>query len=115
MGSKLLNKSLIFALIFIGALFFYYYLTWTAEIQALRDQHLEQLEKEKEVRRQEIDSLKNIKQKEADALLAEINSLSEYSNNLVRKIKRYEKRPDFDIDFLTAADIISRSNYQPSE
>jgi len=66
----------------------------------------------KDEKRHIIDSVQISSLNEVKTLKLEINNLSNYSNSLIRKIKQYEKNPIYDIDFITAIDIITRSDYK---
>jgi hypothetical protein len=114
-ANNLLTKSLLFALGFCICLFVYYYLSTEARLDKLRDQKELKIEAERISHQKAIDSLQREFITETEKLRNDLNQLVEYSDNLTKQIRRYEKRPDFDLDFLSAADIISKSKYRSGQ
>lgn len=74
--------------------------------------HQELIGNVKKEKRLIIDSLNLITADTIKILKTDIQKLTDYSNKLILKIRNYEKRPDYDIDFITAVDIIARSGYK---
>lgn len=82
------------------------------DLQIEYDARQELIADVKEEKQRLIDSLQKVSADEIKMLKNDISNLSSYSNSLIRKLKNYEKNPDFDINYLTAVDVITRSNYQ---
>jgi len=111
----MIQKILIGAvLIMAGAIVFQYY-----TIQRERNDHKEAqnktLNKIIESRAAIIDSVQKKSLKEAQNAQEQINELKQYSNNLLTRVRNYEKNPNYDIDFLAAFDIITKSEYKPGQ
>lgn len=66
----------------------------------------------KEEKQKAIDSIQKTLHIEIENLNTEINTLSRYSNSLIKKIKSHEINPIYNIDYISAVDILSRSNYK---
>ena len=100
--------SLIVILLIIG---FFGFRSIKKDLNIELDAHQQLIKDTKEQKRYIIDSVQESSLKEVKMLKDEINGLSKYSNSLIIKIKQYEKNPYYDIDYITAVDILTRSNY----
>lgn len=80
------------------------------ELEQKRQDLLDQVEKDKRAalaaQKKEADSIYSLME-------AEIYSLQDQTQRLTRKVRYYETRPEIDLDFVTAADIILGAEYRP--
>jgi len=110
---KVYIKSLIFFIVFLLALGAYGYIQYQGKLEGLRDERTKAIEAEREAKERAVDSLKTVFNGEAEKLKNDLEELKNYSDNLIKQIRYYEKRPDLDLDFITASAIVARSKYRP--
>jgi hypothetical protein len=82
------------------------------DIAAEKEKYDELIEEVVIEKKELIDSVQNLSIVEINSLKSNVSNLSRYSENLIKQVRNYEKNPDYDIDYITALDILSRSNYQ---
>lgn len=106
-------KTLIIFIGFLLAIGTYLYFNYQGKLEALRDERTKAIAKERAKKEKAVDSLKTVFEIEADKMQNELERLTDYSENLIKQIRYYEKRPDLDLDFITASSVIARSEYRP--
>lgn len=111
-SQSIIIKSLLILIAILVVVGFFGYRSIQKDLQIESDARQELIADVKEQKQHLIDSLQKVSADEIRTLKNDINNLSSYSNRLVQQIKNYEKNPHFDIDYLTAVDIIARSNYR---
>lgn len=105
-------KGLILLIIAIIVISYFGYRSIQKDLAIEYDARQELINDVKKEKQTLIDSLSKVKLKEIESLKKNISRLSNYSNGLVQKLKSYEKNPDYDIDFMSSVDVITRSDYQ---
>lgn len=112
MKLSFLNKLLIFLILAVAGVGIFYYVSLNKEITRVVDEQLKMIDDQKLEKQMVIDSVKNEMNDEITTLKSDVSSLSNYSNNLIKQLRNYEKNPDFDINYITAIDVITRSDYK---
>lgn len=107
-----LNKILLILIFAVAGVGVFYYVSLNKKLTAAVDEQLKMIDNQKEEKQMVIDSVRNVVNIELTTLQNSVTNLSKYSNNLIKQLKNYEKNPDYDINYITAVDIIARSDYK---
>lgn len=115
MKTRINVKSILLFVAFVLLAWFLYKSNRNSEIERLRKENEELIKKARIEKENEIEILQAQFDSTVKALNNEVTELSERAESLTNKIRNYEKKPPFDIDFVAAFRIIANSHYGPGQ
>jgi hypothetical protein len=109
------QKALLYGLSFVVAALILYSINKTSQLNREREIRIELQKTLEDQKKSEIEALKKKNDSLVLALWDQITKVTSEAQTLNNKLKRYEKSPDLDIDFISAFDVITKSDYQSKE